>query len=99
MKAVLETKGITVTEFAKRINKSRENVYSIFTRKSIDTNLLSKISEVLEFDFYKPLCISYKKMETELHDLREQNEFLKEYANFLKDKIKVEDSNFNSSPN
>ena len=54
---------------------------------------------MLEFDFYKPLCISYKKMETELNDLREQNEFLKEYANFLKDKVKVEDSNFYSSPN
>ena len=34
VKLVLETKGITVTEFAKRINKSRENVYSIFTRKA-----------------------------------------------------------------
>ena len=43
VKLVLETRGITVTEFAKRINKSRENIYSIFTRKSIDTGLLAKI--------------------------------------------------------
>ena len=90
VKLVLETKGITVTEFAKRINKSRENVYSIFTRRSVDTSLLSKISEVLDFDFYKPLSSSYKTMELELYELRQQNEILKEYANFLKSKQKVE---------
>ena len=84
VKLVLESKGITVTEFSKRINKSRENVYSIFTRKSIDTNLLSKISEVLEYDFFKPLSKIYKAIESELQEVREQNEFLKEYANFLK---------------
>ncbi len=90
VKLVLETKGIKVTEFAKRINKSRENVYSIFSRKSIDTSLLSKISEVLEFDFYKSLSSCYKTMELELYELRQQNEILKEYANFLKSKQKVE---------
>ena len=92
VKLVLETKGISVTEFAKRINKSRENVYSIFLRKSIDTNLLSKISEVLEYDFFKPLSNSYKAMESELQEVREQNEFLKDYANFLKGKQKDEES-------
>jgi transcriptional regulator with XRE-family HTH domain len=45
IKKVLESKGITVTEFAKRINKSRENIYSIFTRKTIDTGLLKSISK------------------------------------------------------
>jgi transcriptional regulator with XRE-family HTH domain len=88
VKLVLESKGITVTEFAKRINKSRENVYSIFTRKSIDTNLLSKISEVLEYDFFKSLSKTYKTIESELRQVREHNEFLKEYANFLKAKQK-----------
>jgi hypothetical protein len=83
VKLILETKGISVTEFARRINKSRENVYSIFTRKSIDTGLLSKISEVLEYDFFfKPLSKTYKAMESELQEVREQNEMLKEYANF-----------------
>ena len=88
VKLVLESKGITVTEFAKRINKSRENVYSIFTRKSIDTNLLSKISEVLEYDFFKSLSKTYKTIESELQEVREHNEFLKEYANVLKAKQK-----------
>ena len=91
VKLVLETKGISITEFAKRINKSRENVYSIFSRKSVDTSLLTKISEVLEFDFYKPLSKTYKAMESELQEVREQNEMLKEYANFLKGKGKDEE--------
>jgi transcriptional regulator with XRE-family HTH domain len=88
VKLILETKGISVTEFARRINKSRENVYSIFTRKSIDTGLLSKISEVLEYDFFKPLSKTYKAMESELQEVKEQNEMLKEYTSFLKNKSK-----------
>jgi hypothetical protein len=88
VKLILETKGISVTEFARRINKSRENVYSIFTRKSIDTGLLSKISEVLEYDFFKPLSKTYKAMESELQEVKKQNEMLKEYTSFLKNKSK-----------
>ncbi|NBR15423.1 MAG: XRE family transcriptional regulator [Crocinitomicaceae bacterium] len=88
VKLVLESKGITVTEFAKRINKSRENVYSIFTRKTIDTGLLSKISEVLEFDFFKILSKSYVQIETQLQQVQEQNEMLKEYTAFLKNQTK-----------
>jgi hypothetical protein len=53
--------------------------------------LLTKISEVLEFDFFKPLSKTYKAMESELQEVREQNEMLKEYANFLKGKGKDEE--------
>jgi len=90
IKIVIEQKGITITEFAKRINKSRENVYSIFTRKTIDTGLLAVISDVLDYDFFKNLSKTYKAIESELQEVREQNEFLKEYANFLKGKQKDE---------
>jgi len=86
IKAVVELKGITVTEFAKRINKSRENVYSIFNRKTIDTGLLSKISEVLAFDFFKPLSKSTYELEKVVQALREENGLLKEYTTLLKNK-------------
>ena len=43
--------GMTVSEFARRINRSRNTVYSIFRREYIDLELLSRISEVLGFDF------------------------------------------------
>lgn len=84
VKLVLEAKGISVTEFAKRINKSRENVYSIFNRKSIDTGLLIKISEVLEFDFFRPLSKSYAELEQTVQVLMEENELLKDYNSLLK---------------
>jgi transcriptional regulator with XRE-family HTH domain len=53
IKGVVEKRGMTVSEFGRRINKSRENIYSIFKRKSIDTTLLEKISEVLEHNFFQ----------------------------------------------
>ena len=40
------------TELARRINTSKQNVYGIFNRTSIDTALLTKLSRVLDFDFF-----------------------------------------------
>ena len=54
------------------------------------TGLLTKISEVLEFDFFKPLSKSYKIIESELQVVREENTILKEYTVLLKDKFKNE---------
>ncbi len=47
----LEESQLTIAEFAKRINKTRPTAYDIFNRKSIDIDLLIKISEVLEYNF------------------------------------------------
>jgi hypothetical protein len=43
------------TAFAKAINKERSNVYNIFKRDSIDTDLLKKIGHVLRHDFFVDL--------------------------------------------
>ena len=51
IRKVIKARGMTVSEFARRINKSRENAYDIFRRKSLDTQLLSNISQVLDYDF------------------------------------------------
>ena len=40
------------TELAEKINTSKQNIYSIFKRLSIDTDILSKISVALEYDFF-----------------------------------------------
>jgi transcriptional regulator with XRE-family HTH domain len=84
IKTVLVTKGISVTEFAKRINKSRENIYSIFTRKTIDTGLLQTISRVLEYDFFMHLSLSHYTLEEEIQLLKEENKLLKDYNKLLK---------------
>jgi len=52
--------NIPITEFASRINKSRTVVYNIFERKSIDTGLLYRISEVLDYNFFELYEINSK---------------------------------------
>ena len=43
---------IPITDFAKRISRSRNVVYNIFERASVDTLLLNKIGKVLNCDFF-----------------------------------------------
>ena len=85
IRGVIEERGMTVTEFASRINKSRENAYSIFNRKTIDTNLLQLISEVLDFDFFKQMSPSYQQLEAELEKVKAENSLLKDYNALLKE--------------
>lgn len=51
IKDVFDEKGISVTEFARRINCARPNVYSIFERYDIGVEQLIDISEALEHNF------------------------------------------------
>jgi len=41
------------TELSKMINTSKQNIYGIYKRKSIDTHLLSKISNAFNYNFFK----------------------------------------------
>lgn len=40
---------------AKKINCDRTNIYKIFQRPSIDTELLARISKALDYDFFLDL--------------------------------------------
>jgi len=40
------------TELARKISTSKQNIYGIFKRESIDTGLLDKLSKALNFDFF-----------------------------------------------
>lgn len=53
IKQRLEELGMKKSEFARRISTTSQNVYGIFKRVSIDTDLLKKISETLNFDFFQ----------------------------------------------
>ncbi|MBT1704273.1 hypothetical protein [Chryseosolibacter indicus] len=44
--------GIKLSEFAKRLNTSPRNVYAIFERSDIKTDLLQKVGEILNFNFF-----------------------------------------------
>ncbi|MBE6304962.1 MAG: XRE family transcriptional regulator [Bacteroidales bacterium] len=48
-------KNYSVTWFAHQLNCDRRNVYSIFHRKNVDVELLMRISEILDHDFFKDL--------------------------------------------
>lgn len=52
IKNLVKKKGISVTDFADKINYSRRNVYEIFDKKSIDTELLVKIGKILEQNLF-----------------------------------------------
>jgi len=40
------------TELARRIKSTKQNVYNIYKRQSIDTGLLQRLCKVLDFDFF-----------------------------------------------
>jgi transcriptional regulator with XRE-family HTH domain len=84
IKEVFEKRGYTVAEFARRINMSRENVYSIFKRKTIDTGLLLNISKVLEHDFFVLYLTLNTDINKELERLKEENRLLREVNLLLK---------------
>lgn len=48
----IDKQNFSVTLFAKKINRSRNVVYDIFKRESIDTDLLNKIGKILNCDFF-----------------------------------------------
>ena len=87
IRRVVEKRGMTVTQFAKRINKSRENAYSIFSRKTIDTGLLKLISEVLEYDFFMQYSKDYILLAMVYEQNLVENKMLRDYNQLLtKDK-------------
>jgi hypothetical protein len=60
IKKRLQETGMSKTEFARRINKTSQNVYDIFERKTIDTGLLYTISTILDFNFFEPYSLEVK---------------------------------------
>ena len=49
----LEEKNQTVVWLSQQIPCSRANIYKIFSKHSIDTEMLYRISQILEFDFFQ----------------------------------------------
>jgi len=48
----VDRQNIPITAFSKKISRSRNVVYDIFERESVDTDLLNKIGKVLNCDFF-----------------------------------------------
>jgi len=43
---------IGTTELAKMVNTSKQNIYGIYKRESVDSALLYKLSKALKYDFF-----------------------------------------------
>lgn len=52
IKRVADEKRIGPTELGSKINTSKQNIYGIFKRQSVDTKLLLKLCHALEYDFF-----------------------------------------------
>ena len=48
----MEERQKTVVWLAEQLSCSRTNVYKIFDKYSVDTEMLARISSILEFDFF-----------------------------------------------
>ncbi len=51
VKSVFDDRHLNVSELARQLHCDRSNVYSIFQRRSIDIELLAKLSKVLNYNF------------------------------------------------
>jgi len=49
---VFNDSGLSVSELARKIQTTRQNMYGIFKRKSIDTELLTRLGIALNYDFF-----------------------------------------------
>lgn len=52
IKEVVRLKGMTVVRFADKLSCSRANVYKVFEKRSIDTDMLMRVSSILDYDFF-----------------------------------------------
>jgi len=59
---VFDQSGLTVSQFARMLEVHRPKIYSIFDCKSIETDLLCKISEVLHFDFLSEVYLKKRNI-------------------------------------
>ncbi len=58
--AKLNEKGRTVVWLSSQIPCSRQNLYKVFKKDCIDTEMLMRISQILEYDFFQLYSIEYK---------------------------------------
>ncbi|HAE66086.1 MAG TPA: hypothetical protein DCG77_02435, partial [Sphingobacterium sp.] len=50
---IAKSKGYSQTALGKRVNMSKPGIASMYKRSGIDTDLLIKLTEVLDYDFFK----------------------------------------------
>lgn len=60
IKQRMDEQGKSVVWLARQLSYSRTNVYKIYDKASIDTDVLLRISSILEYDFFSLYSDSLK---------------------------------------
>lgn len=96
----VESLGQNKSEFARRIGVTPQNVYTVFRRESINTDLLLRISRVLGYNFFQyyalhePLVVtdgdaqtyaSAHELEKDVNELQREKELLVQENAYLKE--------------
>jgi transcriptional regulator with XRE-family HTH domain len=58
---VFDQSGLTVSQFARMLDVHRPKIYNIFESKTIETDLLCKISDVLHYDFLSEVYVKKRE--------------------------------------
>ncbi len=58
--AKLNENGQTVVWLSSQIPCSRQNLYKVFKKDCIDTDMLMRISQILEYDFFQLYSDEYR---------------------------------------
>jgi DNA-binding Xre family transcriptional regulator len=91
IKEQVKKKRFTVAQFAQFLNVSEANVYKIYHRSSIDTDLLERVCVVLDFNFFE---VYYRRFSISSRDLQmsyilNENELLKSLLQEKEEKYKL----------
>ncbi|MCL2246354.1 MAG: helix-turn-helix domain-containing protein [Lentimicrobiaceae bacterium] len=62
---VFQQSGLTISQFARLLELQRTRVYNIFESKTIDIDLLFKISDVLYYDFISEVYIKKREISSQ----------------------------------
>lgn len=60
---VMSEKGKTVAWLAEQLPCERSNIYNMFHRRNIGVDLLMRLSELMEHDFFKELSNEFRNQE------------------------------------
>ena len=100
IKARAKELRIGPTELARQIRTSKQNVYGIYLRESIDTDLLARLGKALDFDFFAYYSVghtlevndgqaSYKRKKGNSSLFAEETEQLRKELQDLREKYEL----------
>lgn len=96
---IFESRKMKLSDFADQLGTVRQNVYRIFKKKDLDTGLLTKISEVLNHNFFQYYQTAEgnqtgsareaEEYRSHLELARKEIDYLKKIINLMEEKAKL----------